>query len=291
MTKLHIMKGLPASGKTTKARELMAKSGYSLFRTNKDDLRESMFGGRWSYAKEIKIKMVQEDVVRRLLSEGVSCIVDDTNLKERDKIKWFKIADKYGATIILHDMTKTTTVDGCVERDRERDKPVGDHVIWSMALRNNLWNSWNGVILCDIDGTLADIGERRKHVQGEIKDWESFFAEINLDKFRQDIWDDVKEVVKNSGYDLFLVSGRNEKYREETIKWFKKHCPEVLDTAKCIFMRGQNDFRPDTDVKRDILKMFHKDDVKLVYDDRPSVIRMWQENKIATIDCGDGKEF
>jgi len=290
MPKLYMMKGLTASGKTTMAKDLVKRSKNSIFRTSLDDLRLSLFLDKKGSFKEFKVRNSQESIIDKCLSHGISCIVDNDNLKPVDRQRWFKLAQKNGAD--FHTLeTKHVIVTDCVKRDGERDNPVGDHVIWKDALKNHMWISWNGVMLVDIDGTLADIGERIKHVQGEHKDWESFFAECNLDTFREDVWDEIEEILDNSGYDLFLVTGRNEKYRAETIKWFNKHCPEILDRAKCMFMRAKNDFRPDTEVKEDMLKMFGVDDVRIAYDDRPSVIRMYQKHKIATVDCGDGVDF
>ena len=58
-------------------------------------------------------------------------------------------------------------------------------------------------------------------------------------------------------------------------------------------MRKSGDKRPDTDVKKEILDKYFKDKIKIftVIDDRPSVIRMWKENKLDVIDVGDGIDF
>ena len=49
MSKLLILKGLPASGKSTYAKELVSK-GWK--RVNKDDLRSMIDGGKWSKKNE-----------------------------------------------------------------------------------------------------------------------------------------------------------------------------------------------------------------------------------------------
>ena len=50
MSKLIMLSGLPASGKTTKARELMVEYGNAV-RVNKDDLRDMLHTGSWSGQK------------------------------------------------------------------------------------------------------------------------------------------------------------------------------------------------------------------------------------------------
>ena len=33
-------------------------------------------------------------------------------------------------------------------------------------------------VICDIDGTLADVQHRLHHLEGDPKDWDGFFAEM-----------------------------------------------------------------------------------------------------------------
>lgn len=288
MSKLYIMRGLPASGKTTKAKELMLKN-LGLFRINRDEIRKMAYEGKWSFKKELKVMLAQEATVRRLLSMNIDVLIDDTNLTTKSFNKWVDIAIEYGVTIDTQNIE--TDVEECVKRDKDRENSVGSHVIWSMALKNKKWKPKKGIILCDIDGTLADIRLRKYCVDGEHKDWKAFFEGIHTDAFRQEVWEDVKEVINDTGYDLFLVSGRNEKYRKETETWFGTHNAEVLQYAKAMFMRREDDRRPDTDVKQNFLDMIGKEHVRMVFDDRPSVIRMWESNGISVVDCGDGVEF
>ena len=49
--KLLLLKGLPASGKTTFAKELVRSDG-NWIRVNKDDLRNMLHGGKWQSSRE-----------------------------------------------------------------------------------------------------------------------------------------------------------------------------------------------------------------------------------------------
>lgn len=56
-------------------------------------------------------------------------------------------------------------------------------------------------------------------------------------------------------------------------------------------MRREGDMRPDTEVKQSFLDVYFPDKtvINKVYDDRPSVIRMWRENGLDVEDVGKGK--
>lgn len=286
MPTLYLIRGLPSSGKTTIATEMAKKQGGSIFRTSIDELRKSMFSGKTSNHIEIKLRLVQEKIINQLLKHDVSCIVDNNNLSVEELVKWNRIACSNNAKVKIQEVR--TSVEECIRLDNTRTSPFGNHIIWKEALKNKMWMTYNGIVLCDLDGTIANIEERLKHIQGEYKDWESFYAEINTDTLRKEVLEDVLDTIDVMGYDLFLVTGRNEKYRNETVRWLKKHCPELLDEAKCIFMRGEKDFRPDTEVKQDIVSMIGSENIHLVYDDLPHILDMYRKHKIATIDCGEG---
>lgn len=288
MSKIIIMQGLPASGKTTEAKELMKRYG-NFVRVNKDDLREMMLSGNWNYAKEKNIVKAQTGIIETMLKAGTNIIVDDTNFSSRHINRINEIAKLHKAKVETRYIT--TDVFECVARDKAREKKVGDHVIFEMALNYKLWKPDKGIIICDIDGTLADIKHRLHFARGEKKNWKSFFEAIPEDKPRLDIWQEVLKEKRDLGCDLILVSGRNAKYRQETIDWFKNKIPSFKNEVLTIFMRGEHDHRVDTEVKKDFLEKIGKENIIKVYDDRPSVIRMWQENDVEVVDVGEGIEF
>lgn len=133
----------------------------------------------------------------------------------------------------------------------------------------------NDALICDIDGTLVNIDHRRHHVEGGNKDWNSFFAEMDKDIINPLVHHVVKTLYENLGYCPMLVTGRPAKYLDETRKWMHKH----LLFPSALFMRGSEDFRPDHVVKLEIYEQKIKPNynVKLVLDDRASVVKMWRE--------------
>ena len=138
----------------------------------------------------------------------------------------------------------------------------------------------------DVDGTLMDINHRRKYVEGEKKDWKSFFDYMEFDTPRPEIFDMAHRCSMSVADTLFIVSGRNEKHREVTER--------QLDGIryKTLIMRPDDNYEPDHVFKKSILDMLIDSGYTpdLVFDDRPSVIDMWRKNGIPCCDVGGWNE-
>lgn len=291
MSRLMCMQGLPASGKSTRAKALMAEYGNAV-RINRDLLRTMLHCDVWSGKKEGITLTASRALTRQMLSlPDVGCvIIDDTNLSPGVVESWRHLAHETESRFDIVRMD--TPMEECIRRDQARAKEVGAHVIVGMALKYGLYPMpEKGFVLCDIDGTLADITRRKHFVDGEgTKDWDGFFANIDRDTPREDIALAVA-TLQREGYDVILVSGRPEWTRDTTELWLYTHCPDLDWSA--LFMRRTGDHRPDTVVKEEILTTYFPDLSKIccVYDDRPSVIRMWESHGLTVVNCGDGTEF
>lgn len=130
MTKLIMLRGLPASGKSTYAKEMVRKHGYK--RVNRDELREMIDLGKYSPESEIIIKEVQEQIIRRLIRHNQTVIVDNTNLKPEDR-EYFEYLAEEDLEVELEIIDFPTPVDECVRRDSLRGiHSVGEKVIRDM---------------------------------------------------------------------------------------------------------------------------------------------------------------
>jgi predicted kinase len=293
--KLKMMKGLPGSGKSTTARELVNTNG-SAGRINRDDLRAMIFNNEWSGKREEIIVEVEKAIAEVLLKNKLTPIIDDTNLTEKHKNLWMRfclengIKNNIGITLDIHEMN--TSLQTCIERDNLRTNPVGEVIINRMALDARMINfDEKKIIIVDIDGTVAD-GSHREHfiklANGRTKkDWYGYFTEMVYDKPIQHIIDWVNELSKE--YTICIVSGRPDTYQLETLYWLH-HVAKI--NYNYIFMRKGKDNRTDVDVKSDILEKLPKDKIFLAIDDRPSVVNgVWRKNKIKTIsvagECAD----
>jgi len=283
MPKLTLMRGLPASGKTTKARELVKASG-SAARINRDDLRAMLFNSSWSGKREEIIIAAEKALVAVLAKHNHNAIIDDTNLSTKHVDMWRNVAkETYGENSFVIESLLDVPRYECVRRDHARQfdhdsKFVGRAVIDRMALANDLidWNN-RPIILVDIDGTLADGTHRQHYVtrpEGEKKDWDSYYEALSYDEPISFVMRWVRKLAED--HTICLVSGRPDTYQRETMNWLIKWAVPY----DYLFMRSGGDHRPDTEVKAKILKHIPRDLLQFVIDDRPQVIRMWRENGV-----------
>lgn len=127
-------------------------------------------------------------------------------------------------------------------------------------------------VIFDIDGTLADCEHRRHHLEKTNVDWPAFFAKAHLDT---PLWMAIEYAqMLRDKLIILLVSGRGAEFQNVTTRWLAEH--NVPYTS--LFMRPAGDRRPDHEVKRDLYENFIEPHytVRLVVDDRASVVKMWR---------------
>jgi predicted kinase len=278
-----MLKGLPASGKSTYARKL-ADDGY--VRVNKDDLRAMLHNGKWSKWNEEQVLDMRNAIIYDTLARGQSVVVDDTNFAIKHKEVLQVIARETGATF----ETKffDVPVEECIKRDLARPNSVGERVIRSMynkylkpaPLPSGYNPDLDDVIMCDIDGTLAHIDDRLPSPRSPY-DW---------DRVGEDCVDGavkwlVNQVFPRAHY-MFLVSGRKELCREASEEWLSKN---RINYNK-LFMRHSGDDRDDTIVKKEIYEKYIKDkyNVLFVLDDRNKVVDMWRQQGLKCLQVAEG---
>lgn len=283
-----IMVGLPASGKSTKAEEL-AKAHGNAVRINKDLLRTMLHFDKFNGRLEGHTRDAARKLADWFLTQDMTVIIDDTNLNPGTLQSWKDLAKIHNAKVQVENVD--TDVETCIARDEGREKKVGRDVIMRMAMQWGLWQPTKGIVICDIDGTIADCSHRQhfvKRPEGEKKDWDAFFGGMEQDAVRTEIWQQVMEL-KIEGYDVILVSGRPSNYRINTLRWLSRN--NLLDYS-ALLMRDGGDNREDTVVKQEIYeRCLKKYKVVKVFDDRPSVIRMWRAQGLDVVDVGSGEEF
>lgn len=131
MSKLVLLRGLPASGKSTHALKLVMQ-GYK--RVNADDLRLMVDNGNYTKANEKYITDVMQTMAALALQGGFSVVVDNTNFNPFH-IKYFKaLCRDLRAELEIVDIK--TPLEVCIQRDLERTKGrVGKDVITKMYNR------------------------------------------------------------------------------------------------------------------------------------------------------------
>lgn len=132
---IYLMRGLPGSGKFTRAKELSARIGAEV--VNRDALRMALLGSYWTgdHADEAKVSFYERSLVSDNLSKGRSVIVDATHVSFASVRAWEPYAQKYGARIEVIDVD--TSADICVTRNKVRERRgerfVSEEVIRDMA--------------------------------------------------------------------------------------------------------------------------------------------------------------
>ena len=285
MSKLIIMRGLPASGKSTRAKEILEQSGNAV-RLNRDLLRTMLHCDKFTGRNEQATTDTEEIIALYFLKNGKNVIIDDTNLNPKTLKRWTSFWPNHE----IIDMTDVS-VNECIKRDRTREKKVGQHVILRMAMQHLEHMKGENVVICDLDGTLCNIDHRLHFVKDGNRDWKSFFANLRHDTVRTDVFDNMLHSLVKHNAKLVFVSGRPEEYRKETEEWLMPLI-DIRDSHTPLFMRPKGDHRPDTEVKAEIYdKLLSKTNVVEIFDDRPSVIRMWRDKLLNVTDVGTGVEF
>jgi predicted kinase len=292
--KLNVImtKGLPASGKSTWATlHVLHNPGWK--RINRDDLRMMIDASLWTPENEKDIIAVRDTLIKKFLRMGRNVIIDDTNLRASNFTDVANVIESTGLAVELTEKAFPIDVQEAIARDYERKTGhVGSDVIvrmWEkfksnkdlMVERTKTFASRSFVrpfvpiaqnpnhpraIICDLDGTLALIGNRSPY-DASVCD--------EVDTLNQPVADAVR-IFSKSGYLVLFVSGRNELYRDPTNRFLLKHLPDVYGSQ--LFMRKNDDMRRDTIIKREIwdTHIAGNYNVLLAIDDRPSVVRMWR---------------
>lgn len=130
MPELRIMMGLPASGKSTYCSDLM-DHGYVI--VNPDKIRLALHGQAFQKLAEGFVWATAELMVRTLLMQGHSVVVDATNMHKQARSRWRSIAGEFGLKLYI-DWHKAS-VETCKARDAARASGrVGPEVIDRMAI-------------------------------------------------------------------------------------------------------------------------------------------------------------
>ncbi len=127
MPKLIILRGLPASGKSTFATAWVEESPCERVRVNRDSIRRQL-GPYWVPSREGLVTDIENFMICSALSQEYDVVVDATNL--RGTARFTQLIKTLSVTVDLEvkDFTDVP-VEVCIERDRNRPESVGEEVI------------------------------------------------------------------------------------------------------------------------------------------------------------------
>lgn len=144
-------------------------------------------------------------------------------------------------------------------------------------------------IIVDIDGTIAKVGDRLKHIIGPgKKDYDKFYNRCGEDEPINEICELVKCMI-NQDYSIVYCTGRRESMRDITTKWLKDNNLYV-EGIEMLLMRPDNDYRHDTIVKFEMIEQttIKYDDILFVLEDRDSMVKAWRERGVKCLQVSEG---
>lgn len=279
MKTIVILKGLPASGKSTYAKKLVAENPNMYKRINRDDLRFMFDDYKFSKGNEKFVKKIRDVLIMEALRDGKHVIVDDTNLSPKNELRIRQLAKEYsnetGHQVTVKVKEFEVDLEECIRRDLKRARSVGAKVIRQMykqwkggEKKGRVYAEQNGelpkAIVCDLDGTLSIIHGR---------------SPFDGSKCEQDLpnWP-VINLVKNYrklGYKIIFLSGRQGEFQKETEAWIANHEIEYDH----LWMRAPKDSRKDSIIKRELFEenIQGKFYIEFMLDDRNQVVDLWRK--------------
>lgn len=295
---LTMTKGLPASGKTTWAKEEVLKSKGKTKRINKDDLRAMLDAGEWSDKNEAHILKVRDKLIIHYMSNGYNVIVDDTNLAEKHEKTLQELAEGFKAMFEVKDFTEVP-LQTCLDRDSARPNSVGAKVIKGMH-RQFLKGKYKpyeapaynpdlpDCIIVDIDGTLA-------HMTGRLP---YDYTQVHTDVVDEDVANIVRRYAQRNIMEptpdtyIIIVTGRDDTCKEDTLKWLADNnipFDEFYMRDHTLVDENGNKL-DDTIIKKAIYDEMIKPrfNVRFVLDDRDRVVKMWREQGLKVLQVAEG---
>lgn len=298
MKQIILTKGLPASGKSTWAREYV-KDNKGWVRINNDDLSGMLFGPGFIKGVNDNLRTLRLELVNKLILMGKNIVIDNTNLCPDREIEIQDIVRHHNHSInggdlyevVIKDFTNVPVAE-CIRRNRLRSNSVPDKVIYEMyhaylaakteaAMQNNKLPK---AIIVDIDGTVA------RNVSRNIYDTSRYYEDAPILEVLT-----VIRALEAQGSKIIFLTGRDEAGRNTTIKWLKEKAGftnytevpllnlEVSPNSFSLIMRpdaGELNKAPDFEYKETMFNNLIKDHF---------FITAWFEDRIRNIEMARTK--
>jgi predicted kinase/3-deoxy-D-manno-octulosonate 8-phosphate phosphatase KdsC-like HAD superfamily phosphatase len=292
-----ILVGIPASGKSTFAKEFI-ETNVDYVRINRDDIIKMLRNSPMLNSKgEELVTEIEYSIAENALAKRMNIIWDNTHLKMsyiNSIIKRFN--DRANISFKIFDID----LNEAIRRDSLRESKVGEEVIKRMYanyinlikdnelldIPMNEYNKFLNIskntelldaVIFDIDGTLAFKGNRSHF------DWNK----VDIDHYSSIVGEHI-EFHRSKGRKIILLTGRDSSSEEKTIKWLEDNNIYY----DMLYFRNSGDQRKDFLIKKEIYDNYIKNNhnVHCVYDDRLQVVDMWYDEGIFCFNVNQGNK-
>lgn len=146
---LHILCGIPGSGKTTVAKRL---PGYVV---STDSIRKYLWGDEAVVKHDKLVFQLAEAIIDYLLGRGEDTVFDATNLTTVKRARFINIAKKHKATVVLHWIQ--CSLPAALQRNARRERRVQERVIKALFKSFQTPFFAEGIDIINIYGESLDL--------------------------------------------------------------------------------------------------------------------------------------
>jgi predicted kinase len=321
MLKITMTVGIPASGKSSWAKEEVAKAPEKVTRVNRDDLRNMMSNYHFSDSNEKMVTSAKTFIIQQALRYGRDIIIDETNLNRRNFEDICKLVRDMNLDCMVMEKTFFVDLDEAIARDSKREGTgkVGEDVVrkfWKKSGSNQHKHykprveviqrqteasvsaqkpenkpGMPNAIMVDLDGTLSLFNSRRSDGSVDVRyadaQTRSPYDASKAD--RDTLNEPVAEVIEQmhkAGYKIIFCSGREDLYKEQTVRFIEKH----LSLPYELHMRKTKDMRKDSIIKGEIYDSVIAPNYNILFvmDDRNSVCDYWRSRGLTCFQVAPG---
>lgn len=248
----------------------------------------------WNFKWEKEVDVIVDNHLRRAFQDELNVIFSDTNLHVGRRMDLKLKLEELGYEIEIKVFGLDLTFEELCKRDTYRKNSVGYATIGRQyeqfrqefpkyQLKDVLDKS--NVLICDIDGTCAIMGDRSPY------EWDK----VKFDLHNNVVFSFLEGFCSNTRYvdeiqpKIIFMSGRDSICREDTIKWIDSWMSNNAGFEYELYMRAEGDMRKDTIVKEELFFEYvdGKYNVQGVLDDRNCVVHLWMNMGLKVYHCGN----
>lgn len=312
MITVLLLKGAPASLKTTWAKKEIATDPQNYIRVNNDDLRQSFNGSVFGSDYEKMITETRLFLIKEGLKRNLNVIADNVNANKRHWEDCVKICKEANKEILLTEKLFYEDLEVLLERNAKREgidrvpdevvikfwKQLGGTQFKSYQAKKEIFtkrdvpydrfvepikfdNTLQKAAIFDNDGTIArpinSEGKKRNPYNAETADEDTPILHT-IEAMR---------LYYKAGYKIIFVSGREEKDRAPTERFYKKHFPDIEQYE--LYMRPTGNSDKDVIIKERIYKEHIEGKYRVAawFDDRLQIMEWLYNSGFPCFRVGD----